>query len=206
MAVYGLAGVPGMILGGLLGDVMYRRRRSGRLMVAAFAMLLACPALYLALTQPQGQWAVFAFLFGFGCMMLYTYYATVYSAIQDVIEPSLRATAMALYFCAMYAFGGAAGDPTIGLLSDHYAHSAAIAQGIPLDGLQGVELQKVLEPFRAEGLHKAMFALPLVSLLLAATLFAAARTIPKDMEKLQDWMREQTDSEPVAPTREKVAT
>ena len=37
---------------------------------------------------------------------MYTYYSTVYSTVQDVIEPSLRGTAMALYFCAMYALGG----------------------------------------------------------------------------------------------------
>ena len=35
MAVYGLAGVPGMILGGLWGDAILRRRRDGRMLLAA---------------------------------------------------------------------------------------------------------------------------------------------------------------------------
>ena len=206
MAVYGLAGIPGMVLGGIFGDIIYRRRRSGRLLLAACAMLLASPALYLALSQPQGHWGLFALFFGFGCMMMYTYYATVYSAIQDVIEPSLRATAMALYFCAMYAFGGAAGDPTIGFLSDHYAHAAAVQEGVALEGLDGVQLQQALEPFRAEGLNKAMYALPVVALLLAGSLFAGARTITADIDNLQRWMRESTEGEATAAPREKVAT
>jgi MFS family permease len=206
MAVYGLAGVPGMILGGVFGDMIYRRRRNGRLLLAAFAMLLSGPAFYFALTQPQGHWVVFALLFGFSCMMLYTYYATVYSAIQDVIEPSLRATAMALYFCAMYAFGGAAGDPTIGFLSDRYAHAAAVAEGVSFDGLDAAERQQALEPFRAQGLNRAMYALPIVSLLLAGSLFAGARTIAADMEKLQHWMREQTTPDQPDRQPEKVAT
>ena len=118
-------------------------------------MFLSAPALYFALQTGRGEWFLFAVLFGFSCMMLYAYYATVYSAIQDVIEPSLRATAMALYFAAMYALGGAAGDPTIGFLSDRFAHSAAVADGVKLEGLDRTAVQTALEPFRAVGLNKA---------------------------------------------------
>ncbi len=100
MAVYGLAGVPGMILGGLLGDAMLHRRRNGRMLVAAFAIAFSVPLMWFALERPAGEWFMFSVLFGLGCMMMYVYYATVYSTIQDVIEPSLRATAMALYFFA----------------------------------------------------------------------------------------------------------
>ena len=142
MAVYGLAGVPGMMLGGLLGDAIIRRRSNGRLLLAATAMLLSAPLFYFALVQQRGEWLVFSMLFGFGCMMLYTYYATVYSAIQDVIEPSLRATAMALYFCAMYALGGALGSPVIGHLSDHFAYEAAAAEGVTLDGLDKIRARR----------------------------------------------------------------
>ncbi len=207
MAVYGLAGVPGMMLGGILGDMIYRRTKSGRLLLASIAMFLSAPALYFALQTGRGEWFLFAVFFGFSCMMLYAYYATVYSAIQDVIEPSLRATAMALYFAAMYALGGAAGDPTIGFLSDRFAHSAAVADGVKLEGLDRTAVQTALEPFRAVGLNKALYALPIVSLLLAGSLFAASRSVTGDMDKLQSWMRETSAQPPTAPqTREKVPT
>ena len=51
---------------------------------------------------------------------MYVYYSTVYSTIQDVVEPSLRGTAMALYFCAMYLLGASLGPVGTGLVSDYF--------------------------------------------------------------------------------------
>jgi len=103
----------------------------------------------------------------------------VYSAIQDVVEPGLRATAMALYFFAMYVLGGSFGTSILGMLSDHYARQAMIASGGTV----------MTEAFRAEGLHSAFYVVPLVSLILAVVLYAASRTVAKDMNKLQNWMK-----------------
>ncbi|MGD9720651.1 MAG: spinster family MFS transporter [Pirellulales bacterium] len=206
MAVYGLCGVPGMMVGGLLGDAVLRRRRNGRMLVAAFAIAISVPAFYFALSQPAGNAAVFGILFGFGCMMLYTYYATVYSTIQDVIEPSLRATAMALYFCAMYLFGGALGPIGIGYMSDHFVASAAQEDGIDLTNLDAVAKQKALEPYRGTGIQSAMFALPTVCLILALVLFAGARSVPGDVDKLHTWMREHSERAAGTRPREKVPT
>jgi hypothetical protein len=55
--------------------------------------------------------------------------------------------------------------------------------------------QQTLEPFRAEGLHTAMYIIPALGVLLTVVLFAASRTVTKDMEKLQRWMRESTAEE-----------
>jgi MFS family permease len=190
MAVYGLAGVPGMILGGLFGDAIIRRRRNGRMLLAAVAIALAVPLMYFALGQPAGQWLSFSILFGLGCMMMYVYYATVYSTIQDVIEPSLRATAMALYFAAMYVFGGALGPTVIGKTSDYFAQQAAVVDNVNLETLDAAGKL----PYRAHGLNQALFALPMVSALLSASLFAGARTVNRDVDNLQRWMREHADS------------
>ena len=61
-----------------------------------------------------------------GTMTMYVYYATVYAAIQDVIEPGLRGTAVAIYFCAMYVLGASLGPSAPGMLSDHFAHQAML--------------------------------------------------------------------------------
>ena len=121
---------------------------------------------------------------------------------EDVIEPSLRATAMALYFAAMYVFGGALGPTVIGQLSDHYANQAAVEDGLDLTSLDAAGKL----PYRAEGLNGAMYALPIASMLLAGSLFAGARTVNRDVENLQRWMREQTAGDSTAVKREKVAT
>jgi MFS family permease len=206
MAVYGLCGVPGMILGGVLGDAVLRRRRNGRMLVAAVAIAVSVPAFYFALGQPRGQWFIFSVLFGFGCMMLYMYYATVYTTIQDVIEPSLRATAMALYFCAMYALGGAIGPIGIGYMSDYVVARAAAADGIDTSGMSHVEAQELLESYRPTGIATAMYAIPLICVALAGVLFAGSRTVVRDAENLQTWMREQSAADRRAAPHESVKT
>lgn len=189
MVVYGLSGIPGLFLGGIIGDAIVRRRANGRLLVATIAITISVPLLYLGLSSPRGSIVSFLVLMGTGCAVMYAYYSTVYASIQDVIEPSLRGTAMALYFFAMYVLGASAGPFGMGWASDFFTARAAVAAGV-------TELtREALEPFRAEGLHSAMFLIPLLGALLALVLFASSRSVKKDMDKLQTWMRE--SSQPV---------
>jgi len=204
--IYGLVGVPGLFLGGYLGDRLYKTRVNGRLWVAAVALSLSAPLIFFALQQPAGQVLVFSVLFGLGCGLMYTYYSTVYSTVQDVIEPALRGTAMSLYFCAMYLLGGALGPFIFGRLSDYLTRQAAAAGGVfAADYAAGPALREALKPFAAHGIHDAMYVLPAVNLALAFVLLAGTRTVARDAERLQRWMRETTADD--APAKlEKVAT
>jgi MFS family permease len=185
MVVYGLSGIPGLMLGGLAGDAISRKRGHGRLLLGALAMLASAPLLYLALGVPKGDLLTFSLLMGSGCAVMYTYYSMVYPAIHDVIEPSMRGTAMALYFFSMYVLGASLGPVGTGYASDFFTKRAALAGGVT-DLLS----QQALEPFRAEGLHSAMYLIPALEGVLAVVLFAAATTVTRDMENLQAWMRE----------------
>ncbi|HLG14231.1 MAG TPA: MFS transporter [Blastocatellia bacterium] len=186
MFVNGLAGVPGLILGGIIGDAIMRRRANGRLLVGATAILLSAPLHYFGLRQPAGSMIAFAVLMGLGVAAMYVYYSTVYSTIQDVIEPSLRGTGMALYFFAMYVLGASFGPVGTGLASDYFTKQAAIADGVT------EFTRQTLEPYRADGLHSAMFLIPVLGGLLMLVLFAGSRTVTKDMDKLHHWMRRST--------------
>jgi MFS family permease len=184
MAVYGLSGVPGLLIGGLVGDAIMKQRENGRLLVGTVAIAISVPMLFLALGRPAGDMVGFMLFMGAGIGVMYAYYSTVYSAIQDVIEPSLRGTAMALYFFAMYVLGASFGPVVTGFASDHYTKQAAVAAGV-------TDLSRqALEPFRAAGLHSAMYIIPILATLLALVLFAGSRTVPKDMRKLHEWMRD----------------
>lgn len=108
-------------------------------------------------------------------MLMFVYYSGVYASIQEVIPANLRGTAMALYFFAMYLLGASFGPVITGLLSDHYARRAMQAAG-------AVELS---EQFKAIGLHHAMYIIPTLGVVLAVVLFAASRTVKKDIEKMQ---------------------
>ena len=179
--VLGAVGVVGLLGGGWLADRLSRTRADGRLLLSSVTMLLAAPCIYFALKQPPGATVAFMLLMGTGSMLMFVYYSGVYAAIQDVIEPSLRGTAMALYFFAMYVLGASLGPLLTGMLSDHFAKKAMAVAGATV----------MSEPFKADGLHRAMYVIPFLCALLAVVLFAASRTVSADMEKLRKWLREQ---------------
>ena len=169
----GAVGAIGLIGGGWLADKMAIRRKNGRLLVCACSMALAAPCLFLAIHQPKGAIAAFMALMAIGTMTMYVYYSTVYAAIQDVIAPRLRGTAVAIYFCGMYVLGASLGPLGTGLLSDHFARQAMTAAGAT----------HMTEAFKAVGLHDAMYIIPVLAVLAAAVLFAAATTVEKDMQR-----------------------
>jgi len=183
--VLGAVGVVGLLVGGLMADWARKWRDSGRMLLAALSLLVSTPLVFLALSLPKDQMIFFTVLMGLGWLLFYIYYVTVYPAIQDVVEPHLRGTAMALYFFAMYVLGGAFGSKVVGMLSDSFALRAAAEAGMIFTNVKLVPAE-----FRAIGLHHAFFSAPVVSLILAAVLFAGARTVTGDMEKLRKRMLE----------------
>src|SRR5262245_51057603 len=204
--VYGFSGVIGLTGGGALADYLYRRRVDGRLIVGTAAIVITAPLMFLGLARPRGDIIGFALLMGTASGVMFAYYSTVYSTIHDVVEPSLRGTAMALYFFAMYVLGASLGPVGTGLASDYFTFQAASAAGavepLPFGFIMAAEFRslvgeskgfdlRALEPFRAEGLHTAMYIVPILATLLALVLFAASRTVTKDVNKLQAWMKSQ---------------
>lgn len=169
----GAVGAIGLLVGGWLADKMSVKRRNGRLVLSASAMAIAAPCIFLAINQPSGAITAYLILMALGTITMYVYYATVYAAIQDVIEPRLRGIAVALYFCFMYILGASGGPWATGRLSDHFAYKAMTDAGASV----------MTEAFRATGLHHAMYIIPILALAAAAVLFAASRTMDKDVRK-----------------------
>lgn len=170
----GLTGAIGLLIGGWLGDRLRVTRPNGRVLVAAIALLLAAPCVFMALQQPKGGIVMFAILMGASSALSFAYYSTVYSAIQDVVAPNLRGTAVSLYFFAMYVLGASFGSTIMGALSDHFAHQAMLDAG-------AIEMAAT---FRATGLHNAMYVIPALMLLCSGSLFGAARTVAADMRAM----------------------
>jgi len=174
----GAVGVVGLLVGGWVVDHFSKARANGRLLTAAVALLINGPCVYFGLRRPPGDLVAFIALISVGWTLWYVYYSGVYAAIQDVIEPSLRGTAMALYFFAMYLLGGSFGPIATGWLSDYFARRAMQATGAIA----------MTESFRAVGLHHAMYVIPAVAMLVVVVLLAAALTVEKDMRALSRWM------------------
>jgi predicted MFS family arabinose efflux permease len=171
--VYLIGGVTGGTLAGFLGDSIVHRRKDGRLLCAAILALVAIPFACVGILQPAGSlYLAMAFL-AVTYAALTTYYGLVYSAIQDIVAPNQRASAMAIYFMAMYMCGASFGPLFTGKLSDVLAHRAAALAGSP----------SVTETSRAVGLQQAMLIIPVLCTALAFVLYMGSRTIIADMAK-----------------------
>ena len=158
----GAAGVAGAVLAGLWGDRILARWSNGRLLLAAGAALLAAPLALAGIALPAG-WSTGALALlmpAYGLLQMY--YGLVYAAINDVVRPELRGTAMAGYLLVTYLGGAAFGPLATGMLSDRLARLASGGAA-------------VTEAARAIGLHQAMYLIPAMALVLAAVLWAGGR-------------------------------
>ncbi|MEA9994997.1 MFS transporter, partial [Pseudomonas sp. AA4] len=98
-----------------------------------------------------------------------------YTAIQDVVEPRLRATAMAVFFAGLYLLGGGLGPVVVGLLSDYFSHAVMVAAGVG----------QMTEVFKADGLHDAMLLIPVALFLTLLFLLQASRSFARDAERMK---------------------
>ena len=158
----GCAGVAGALLAGFLGDLIIRRWSNGRLLLAAGAALLAAPLAWLGISLPAGQSAAALALIMPAYGLLQMYYGLVYAALNDVVDPALRGTAMAGYLLVTYLGGAAFGPLLTGMLSDRFARMAAGGAA-------------VTEAAKAIGLHQAMYVVPAMAAVLSLVLWGGAR-------------------------------
>jgi predicted MFS family arabinose efflux permease len=155
----GAAGISGALAAGALGDSANRVGLAAR--AAAVSVVPAVAGL--ALPPHTATIAIPLLMLAYGLLQMY--YGLVYAAIQDIVPAGLRGTAMAGYYLAMYLCGGSLGPLVAGRLSDYFARQAAGSSAIT-------------EAARALGLQRAMFVIPVLSLTLAAVLWAALRSLP----------------------------
>ena len=133
-------------------------RPAARLRLASAAAFAAAWPAFAAIRFQTGSIVLLMAAYG----LLQMYYGLVYAAIQDLVAPGLRGTAMAVYFMAMYLCGASFGPPLTGGLSDYFALRAAGGGALT-------------EAARAAGSHHAMYIVPVLALTLAGVLWGAAR-------------------------------
>src|SRR6516164_5365062 len=125
--VFAAGGITGGMIAGRIGDRVIRTRANGRLLTAGAIAALGAPIFYLGIGAGEAFTAIALVTIAYGT--LNAYYGLVYSAIQDVVAPAMRGTAMAVYFMAMYMCGASFGPLLTGKLSDLMAHRAMEAAG-----------------------------------------------------------------------------
>jgi MFS family permease len=171
--IYAVGGISGGYIAGYIGDRIIRTRANGRLLAAALISALGAPLAYIGIISGKGELTAAAIFLALGYGACNTYYGLVYSSIQDIVAPQLRASAMSIYFMFMYICGASMGPLLTGAVSDWRARVAAEAAGSAT----------ITAAHKALGLQQAMLAIPVLGLLLAVVLWAGSRTIAADMER-----------------------
>ena len=130
--------------------------------------------IWFGLNQPIGRVVSLTGLLCAGWLLFFLYYVTVYASLQDVVEPRLRATAMAVYFFFQYVLGAAFGSTVAGMLSDHFAQQAmAAASAVTMS-----------DAFRASGLQVSLsYLIPSAVFISGLSLLGAAFSFVRDAEK-----------------------
>ena len=159
-----VGGMGGALLAGRWGDRM-AAHGTARLRLAGTIVFFGAPASFVAYRLTEGHLLLVLALFLFAYGTLNGYYGLVYSALHDVVPHHLRATVMALYLSILYVCGASMGPLLTGQLSDYFARGLARSAGAAM----------VSEAFRAAGLQQAMLVIPILSVVLAVTLWAGSR-------------------------------
>ena len=165
--VLGLAGLVGLVVGGVMSDRVSQRSTAGRVGLGAVALGVAAPLAALALLLGEQRLFLFVALMTFVQVLQFFFHTSALPAVADVVPPTMRGTAIAVFFAAFYLFGGAFGPLVTGLLSDALA-----------DPHHGVSAS-------AHGLRLALLSVVAPALLMGAVgLLGASRHVFQDRARM----------------------
>jgi len=119
------SGLIGTVVGGWLADYVQRHRPEGRLLVSSLGFLIGAPLVLLALFIHSLP--LFIAVFVIAAISLNFCTGPLNAVIQDVITPTMRATAVGLALLIAHLLGDAAAPSIIGFIADAHAHSLYFA-------------------------------------------------------------------------------
>lgn len=108
-------GLVGVVTGGLAGDALARRTPAGHLLTIAGGFILSAPCGITFLLHPNRRVFLPALLFAIFFLVLYI--GSVNAVIHNVVHPSLRATAIAVFVFVVNLGGAALAPFIVGLIS-----------------------------------------------------------------------------------------
>lgn len=114
--VVGIAGVIGMISGGVIADMAGKKDVRWYAWAPALGTGVAFPIYLVAFSQHTAIASV-SFIF-LGYLLVSFYFAPTFGVVQNLVEPRMRASASALLFLAINLVGQGAGPTIMGLVSD----------------------------------------------------------------------------------------
>ena len=117
-----VAGIAGVLLGGMLADRLTERWASGRVLACGITLALAAPCFALAVTRTG--FGVFLPLFFASALFLSMYSGPLTAVTQDVVPPAVRALVVSLTLLIGHLFGDVTSPLIVGVISDHLGGGA----------------------------------------------------------------------------------
>ncbi len=165
--VIGIAGMVGLLLGGVIADRAAHRSVGHRMGVVALGFAIALPVSTGALLFGPHAAVPFIAVFAAGWTCTQVLSVAAAPAIADVTPPHMRATALAIYYASFNVVGATIGPVLTGALSDALATASG---GLSAD---------------AVGLHRALLVIVPLGLAIATYgSWRAARALPADHARM----------------------
>ncbi|MGD8586978.1 MAG: MFS transporter [Chloroflexota bacterium] len=123
LAILAMAG--GYFAGGAIGDLLFKRTRRGRVLVAITGVFLGAILLAIALNVPLENQALFSFLLVAAAFLMPFSSPNVISSVYDITLPEVRSTALAVQY-ALESAGAALAPALAGLVAVNASLKVAI--------------------------------------------------------------------------------
>jgi predicted MFS family arabinose efflux permease len=117
--------VAGNVVGGLLGDALFRRDLRGRAIVGAVTVFLSAATIYWTIMWPKEDVIGFAAIGAITAFILPMAGPNVSAAVTDVVEPEARSSGDALL--RLFEYGGSSTAP---LISGYFADTLGLGMSI----------------------------------------------------------------------------
>jgi predicted MFS family arabinose efflux permease len=169
----------GTLLGGLGADWAGKRDERWYAWLPALTLGLAAPLYMIGLSLPNWQTALPVVVLG--ATLAFTFYAPTFGAVQNMVEPRMRASASAIIIFFQNLVGMGLGPLFVGFLSDRFAASlygesyASACAGAAMQSVAGCSEAS------AVGIRYAMICCAVVAFWAAVHYWLASRSLRRDM-------------------------
>jgi MFS family permease len=176
----------GLIIGALTSDWLAQRDKRWSAWIAIVGLFFAPILYYFAFRMESLAAATIALTAAAAVLLLF--YGPTLGMIQNLLEPKMRATGMALWSVFYTLVGSSVGPPIVGYLSDRFAQRAFGEQSFVASCPGGVaprgsaqSLVDACSNASAVGIKEAMSIIVCSAFIAAFCYFMASRTLRQDL-------------------------
>jgi predicted MFS family arabinose efflux permease len=179
------SGVVGTLIGGILADKAAKSDTRAYMTVPLIAFVCGIPFFWLAMFAKTAPMAIL--FLAVPTLLNSLWYGPVYAAVQSLVQPRTRATAVAIMLFVVNMIGLGAGPTAIGFFSDFFANQHFTGLGNSLDYSvfcgKGAATAKdaMCQVAQAEGIRWSLLATSSVGILAIFFFWMGRKTIVQDL-------------------------